>query len=48
MEMEQAGQAGDLDAIIARMPDLEFEFARLAEAMRDFVGPARLEPGDLQ
>jgi hypothetical protein len=44
----RAGQAGDLDAIIASMPDPEFEFARLAEAMRDFEGPALPEPGQLR
>ena len=32
-EMEQAGKAGNLDAVRARMDDLEHEFVRLKEAM---------------
>jgi HPt (histidine-containing phosphotransfer) domain-containing protein len=45
---EKAGQAGDLGAIIAAVPQLEFEFARLAEAMREFAGPTGPEAGELQ
>jgi hypothetical protein len=32
---------------MARMPDLEFQFARLKEAMSDFAGPGGAAPGDL-
>jgi HPt (histidine-containing phosphotransfer) domain-containing protein len=32
-EMERAGQAGELEAITARLPDLQAQFARLKEAM---------------
>jgi HPt (histidine-containing phosphotransfer) domain-containing protein len=34
---EEAGQAGDLDAIMTLVPGLELQFASLREAMRDFV-----------
>jgi PAS domain S-box-containing protein len=47
-QTEKAGQAGDLGAIIAAVPDLECEFARLEEAMREFAGPPGPETGDLQ
>jgi HPt (histidine-containing phosphotransfer) domain-containing protein len=47
LETENAGQGGNLDAIMARMPDLEFQFARLKEAMSDFAGPGGAAPGDL-
>ncbi|MEN6304072.1 MAG: response regulator, partial [Armatimonadia bacterium] len=32
-EMEKAGKAGDLEAVTARLPELETQFARLKEAM---------------
>ena len=34
---EEAGQAGDLDAIMTLVPGLELQFASLKEAMRDFA-----------
>ena len=37
-----------MKAIIAAVPDLECEFARLEEAMREFAGPPGPETGDLQ
>ena len=36
-EAEIAGQAGDLDTIIALIPNLEIQFDRLKEAMRDLA-----------
>jgi len=44
--MEKAAQTGDLSAVKARLPDLQARFARLKEAMQDFVdekgrGPSR-------
>jgi HPt (histidine-containing phosphotransfer) domain-containing protein len=38
-DAEKTGQADGPDAIIARVPDIEFQFARLTEAMREFAGP---------
>ena len=43
LETEKAGNAGGLTAVSARMPDLEHQFARLEEAMRDFADPKNLE-----
>ena len=37
LEMEKAGQAGDLAAAMTHMPDLESRFAQLEIAMQDFV-----------
>jgi HPt (histidine-containing phosphotransfer) domain-containing protein len=47
LETEEAGQAGGLNAIMVRMPDLESQFARLTQAIRDFTGPKGPEPGGL-
>ena len=44
---EEAGQGGDLNAIITRVPDLESQFVRLREVMRVFAGPEGPEPGEL-
>ena len=38
LEMEMAGRAGNLDAIRARMADLEAQFARLRQAMTEGQG----------
>jgi signal transduction histidine kinase/CheY-like chemotaxis protein/HPt (histidine-containing phosphotransfer) domain-containing protein len=46
LETEEAGQAGGPAAIIARMPDLEAQFAALKEAMSHFLGPEGPEPGE--
>ena len=35
-EMEKAGKTGDLEAVTARLPELETQFARLKEAMSEF------------
>ncbi len=43
-EMEKAGTAGDLDAVRARLPELEAELRRLREAMHGFTGEVRREP----
>jgi signal transduction histidine kinase/CheY-like chemotaxis protein/HPt (histidine-containing phosphotransfer) domain-containing protein len=40
---EMAGQAGDLDAIMDGMPELESQFARLKEEMSDFANGAEPE-----
>ena len=32
-EMEEAGRAGDLETVAARLPEMEAQFVRLAEAM---------------
>ena len=48
LEAEMAGQAGGLDAIMTRVPSLEFQFARLTGAMGGVVGPERPEPGEPQ
>ncbi len=45
-DMEQAAQAGDLDGVAARLPDLESGLARLGEAMNAFLGEKRREPED--
>ena len=37
LEAEEAGQAGDLDAIMTLVPGIELQFASLKEAMRDFA-----------
>jgi len=42
-EMEKAGVAGDLAAVAARLPELEYELARLREAM--IVSPPRFDHG---
>jgi PAS domain S-box-containing protein len=47
-DAEKAGQAGDLDAIIALVPHLELQFARLRGAMLDFSGPDGLEARELR
>jgi HPt (histidine-containing phosphotransfer) domain-containing protein len=44
LDMEKAGQAGDLQAVKARLPDLESRFAGLKEAMRDFADQKGPEP----
>jgi signal transduction histidine kinase/CheY-like chemotaxis protein/HPt (histidine-containing phosphotransfer) domain-containing protein len=36
-EMEIAGKAGELEVITTRLPELETQFARLREAMNDFI-----------
>jgi PAS domain S-box-containing protein len=43
LEMEKAGQAGDLEAVKAHLPDLESQFARLRDAMNDFTDEKRPE-----
>ncbi|HEX7490252.1 MAG TPA: response regulator [Candidatus Limnocylindrales bacterium] len=43
---EQAGQADNREVMIARVPDLEAQFARLTAAMREFAGPEGPEPGE--
>ncbi len=43
LEMERAARTGGLNAVGDRMSELEFQFARLKEALRDFVN--RAEPG---
>ncbi len=45
VEAEKAGQAGDLTAIKARMPDLESQYALLREAMIDMRGYEGSQPG---
>ena len=47
LEMEKAGRAGDLEAVAARLPDIESQFARLKEAMHDFTDPRGPEPRKL-
>ena len=44
LEIEQAATAGDLDGASARLPDIEFAFARLRDAMREVAGQSRPEP----
>jgi len=46
LELEKAGQAGDVDAMATGVPLLELEFARLKEAMHDFSDPDRSQPED--
>jgi two-component system sensor histidine kinase/response regulator len=36
-ELEQAGKTGNLEAVRARLPELERQFARLKEAMSEFI-----------
>jgi PAS domain S-box-containing protein len=43
LETERAGKADGLTAVIARMPDLETQFARLREAMLEFADPKNLD-----
>jgi CheY-like chemotaxis protein/HPt (histidine-containing phosphotransfer) domain-containing protein len=43
-DMEKAAQTGDLSAVRARLPDLQARFARLKEAMQDFVDEVRPGP----
>ena len=43
-DMEKAAQTGDLSAVKARLPDLQARFARLKEAMQDFVDEKRRGP----
>jgi CheY-like chemotaxis protein/HPt (histidine-containing phosphotransfer) domain-containing protein len=45
---EKAGQAGDLPAIMAHMPDLESQFALLREAMARMNGAPGSEPGAMR
>ena len=45
--MEKARRAGDLEAVTVRLPELESQFARLKEAMHDFVDPNEPEPREL-
>ena len=47
LAIERAGQAGDLDAIIALEPDLQWKFEQLKEAMRDFTGQTEPLPGEI-
>jgi HPt (histidine-containing phosphotransfer) domain-containing protein len=47
LAIERAGQAGDLDAIIALEPDLQRKFEQLKEAMRDFTGQTEPLPGEI-
>jgi HPt (histidine-containing phosphotransfer) domain-containing protein len=42
---EKAGQAGDLDAIIACVSDIELQFGRLTTAMREFSEPDGAKSG---
>jgi signal transduction histidine kinase/DNA-binding response OmpR family regulator len=42
---EEAGQAGDLEAMMAHVPDLESQFALLEAAMRQADGHYGTEPG---
>ena len=46
IETEKAGQEDGLDAIIARVPDIESQFYRLREAMLEFAGPEEPELGE--
>ena len=43
-ELEQAGTAGDLDVVAARLPELESEFGRLREAMAAFGSTCSANP----
>jgi hypothetical protein len=45
---ERAGQAGNLDAIITLVPSIEFQFARLMEAMRSSANSEETDPGETQ
>jgi len=36
-EMEKAGKAGNLEAVAARLPELEAQFARLKDFMNEFI-----------
>jgi PAS domain S-box-containing protein len=45
LETERAGQSGGMKAIIARVPILESQLARLSEAMRNFAGPEGADSG---
>ena len=45
LEAEEAGQSGGPSAIIAHMPILESELARLTAEMRAVTSPVGLEPG---
>jgi PAS domain S-box-containing protein len=44
VEMEKAAKAGDLADVMSRLPDLEVRFARLKEAMQEFVNEERQRP----
>ena len=44
---ESAGKTGGLDAVRTRLTDLELQFDRLEEAMREFAGPKGPGPGEL-
>ena len=46
LEMERDARAGDLAAAMTRLPDLESRFARLSDAMEDFVGEKKPGPGE--
>jgi HPt (histidine-containing phosphotransfer) domain-containing protein len=41
IEMENAGRAGDLEAVKARLLDIESQFGRLREAMNAFTSEQR-------
>ncbi|HEX7496954.1 MAG TPA: PAS domain S-box protein [Candidatus Limnocylindrales bacterium] len=43
-DMEKAAQTGDLSAVKVRLPDLQARFARLKEAMQEFVDEKRPGP----
>jgi CheY-like chemotaxis protein/HPt (histidine-containing phosphotransfer) domain-containing protein len=45
---ERAGQAGNLDAIITLVPSIEFQFARLMEAMHSSANSEEADPGETQ
>jgi HPt (histidine-containing phosphotransfer) domain-containing protein len=45
---ERAGQGGNLDAIITLVPGIEFEFARLMEAMHSSANSEEADPGETQ
>ena len=36
-EMEKAGKSGDIKAVTAKIPDLEMQFTRLKQAMKEFA-----------
>jgi signal transduction histidine kinase/CheY-like chemotaxis protein/HPt (histidine-containing phosphotransfer) domain-containing protein len=48
VEAEKAGQAGDLTAIMARMPDLESQYALLRDAIADMRGYEGNRPGAMR
>jgi PAS domain S-box-containing protein len=46
LQMEKAAKAGDLADVKSRLPDLQARFARLEEAMQDFVDEKRPAPSE--